>query len=372
MQLTCMEITKAANFTQMTSSGMHPFDFQETGAPTVQMLSIDEIAPYVKNTRTHPPNQINQLAASIKKFGFTNPILIGTNNTIIAGHGRFAAAKQLGLIEVPTISLAHLSTSEQKAYVIADNKLSDMSGWDDSILESELESIADELDLSDPDLANLFSFDAFTLYKVEQLSVTDIKPHPRNYKDHPEDQIAHIQQSIKEHGIYRNIIIAKDGTILAGHGVTKAAISLGIKNVPCLRLNIEPTSVKALKLLAADNEVSHLGTSDDRTLSNILKQILEDDDLLGTGYDEKMLANLLFVTRSASEISSFDAAAEWVGMPEYEGAEQPMKCIVSFKNETDKAKFCDLLGIAYNEKLSFSTWYPFKDRQDLSAVRLQG
>ncbi len=83
----------------------------------------NDLIPYVNNSRTHSDEQVSQVAASIKEFGFTNPILVDADNGIIAGHGRLMAAKKLGLQEVPTIELGHLSDAQKKAYVIADNKL---------------------------------------------------------------------------------------------------------------------------------------------------------------------------------------------------------------------------------------------------------
>jgi DNA modification methylase len=102
---------------------------------------------YDRNARTHSDKQLTQIATSIKKFGFVNPVLIGADNIVIAGHGRVLAAIQLGLDEVPTIELAHLSDGERRAYVIADNRLAELSGWDRGILAIELTSLAD-LELS--------------------------------------------------------------------------------------------------------------------------------------------------------------------------------------------------------------------------------
>ena len=102
---------------------------------------------YDRNARRHSDKQVTQIATSIKKFGFVNPVLIGADNIVIAGHGRVLAAIQLDLGEVPTIGLAHFSDGEQRAYVIADNRLAELSGWDRGILAIELTSLADlELD----------------------------------------------------------------------------------------------------------------------------------------------------------------------------------------------------------------------------------
>ncbi|MFO8126533.1 site-specific DNA-methyltransferase [Yoonia sp.] len=106
-----------------------------------------KLIAYDGNARTHSAKQIAQIAASIRTFGFLNPVLIGSDGIVIAGHGRVAAAMQLGLGEVPTIELAHLSDAERRAYVIADNRLAELAGWDRDILTIELQSLADmELD----------------------------------------------------------------------------------------------------------------------------------------------------------------------------------------------------------------------------------
>jgi DNA modification methylase len=106
----------------------------------------EDLIPYAGNARTHSDKQVAQIVASIRQFGFTNPVLIDTNGSIVAGHGRVAAAKQLGLIEVPTVALTHLTPAERQAYVIADNRLAELAGWDREILKIEFQALA-ELDL---------------------------------------------------------------------------------------------------------------------------------------------------------------------------------------------------------------------------------
>ena len=110
--------------------------------------NIDEIVPYVNNTKKHPQSQIDKIKASIKEFGMCNPILIH-NNTIIAGHGRYEALRQLGYKEVPTIDLSHLSETQRKAYIIADNRIGEYAIWDNELLAielSELDSIGFDLE----------------------------------------------------------------------------------------------------------------------------------------------------------------------------------------------------------------------------------
>ncbi|RKM32986.1 DNA methylase [Moraxella catarrhalis] len=126
--------------------------------------SVDQLIPYVSNSRTHSDDQITQIASSIKEFGFTNPVLIDENDGVIAGHGRIMAAKKLGLDEVPTITLAGLSDTQRKAYVIADNKLALNADWDFTLLKTEIEAIQ-ALDFN----LDLLGFDHQELMDVLQL-----------------------------------------------------------------------------------------------------------------------------------------------------------------------------------------------------------
>lgn len=115
----------------------------------IEQLDVSVLVPYAQNSRTHSNEQIDQISASIKEFGFTNPILIDENGGIIAGHGRVMAAKSMGLKQVPCLRLAHLSENQKRAYVIADNKLALNAGWDDTVLKLELQALMDDgFDLS--------------------------------------------------------------------------------------------------------------------------------------------------------------------------------------------------------------------------------
>tara|TARA_R110000744_G_scaffold246828_1_gene363293 strand:- start:73 stop:672 length:600 start_codon:yes stop_codon:yes gene_type:complete len=121
-----------------------------------------ELIPYVNNSRTHSDEQITQVAASIKEFGFTNPILLDGAGGIIAGHGRLQAAKKLGMKEVPTITLLNLSEAQKKAYVIADNQLALNAGWDMDLLKLEIQTLTElDFDISllgfDDDLIDLLN-----------------------------------------------------------------------------------------------------------------------------------------------------------------------------------------------------------------------
>ncbi|WP_162651904.1 DNA methyltransferase [Lentilitoribacter sp. Alg239-R112] len=115
----------------------------------VKYRPIADISPYQNNARTHSKRQIKQIANSIERFGFTNPVLIADDGDIIAGHGRVRAAELLGMTDVPTLKLSHLDEAERKAYILADNKLALNAGWDDEILAIELQGLIDlDFDLS--------------------------------------------------------------------------------------------------------------------------------------------------------------------------------------------------------------------------------
>jgi site-specific DNA-methyltransferase (adenine-specific) len=107
-------------------------------AKRIEMWPLERLRPYERNARTHSPEQVAQIAASIQEFGFTNPLLVDGSDGILAGHGRLAAAKGMGLAEVPVIVLDHLSAEQRRAYILADNQLALNAGWDMDMLSLEL------------------------------------------------------------------------------------------------------------------------------------------------------------------------------------------------------------------------------------------
>ena len=125
------------------------------GANKIEWQSVEKLIPYAKNARTHSDEQVAQIAGSIKEFGFNNPVLVDKDNSIIAGHGRVMAARKLGMDKVPVVILNHLTESQRKAYILADNRIALNSGWDSSMLSVELQDLKDDIDLSllgfDPD-----------------------------------------------------------------------------------------------------------------------------------------------------------------------------------------------------------------------------
>ena len=132
-------------------------------ARRIEIWPVDRLVPYARNARTHSAAQVAQIAASIAEFGFTNPILVDSADGIVAGHGRLLAARKLELAEVPVIVLDHLSPTQRRAFVIADNRLSDLAGWDDELLKLELAALEAEgfelgvIGFSERELADLLA-----------------------------------------------------------------------------------------------------------------------------------------------------------------------------------------------------------------------
>lgn len=134
--------------------------------PSIKKVKTIDLIPYARNSRTHSDEQINQIAASIKEFGFLNPIIIDGENGIIAGHGRVMAANKLNIKELPCVDASHLSETQRRAYVIADNQLALNAGWDLDMLRFEVSELSDSefnLDLlgfADDVIGKLLDIDA--------------------------------------------------------------------------------------------------------------------------------------------------------------------------------------------------------------------
>ena len=149
----------------------------------IEQRLLSDLIPYINNSRKHSDDQVAQIAASIKEFGWTNPILVDGDNGIIAGHGRIMAAKKLGMTEVPVIELAHLSKEQRKALIIADNKLALNSDWDTNLLAIELKDLQDlgfDLNLTgfaENELSNIIETKNFDVGTIEdQGKLDEIKP----------------------------------------------------------------------------------------------------------------------------------------------------------------------------------------------------
>ena len=154
----------------------------------IEIWPTDRLVPYAKNARTHSPEQVAQIAASIVEFGFVNPILVDSNAGIIAGHGRLLAARKLGYAEVPVIVLDHLSAIQRRAYVLADNRLALNAGWNDELLVEELAALQAEdfsvgvIGFTDAELTGLLAEDAPEIAEAqseEEIPETPVEPVTR-------------------------------------------------------------------------------------------------------------------------------------------------------------------------------------------------
>jgi ParB-like chromosome segregation protein Spo0J len=144
----------------------------------VEQISIEKLIPYVNNARTHSDAQVAQIAASIKEFGFNNPVLIADDNSIIAGHGRVMAARKLGKDTVPAVRLSHLTEMQRKAYILADNKLALNAGWDDELLRIEIKELLDNQFSMD-----LLGFDVEEITRLMDAGISLHEPEEQKYSE---------------------------------------------------------------------------------------------------------------------------------------------------------------------------------------------
>ena len=159
----------------------------------LELISIKKLIPYASNARTHSDDQIKKIQASIREFGFVNPVLIGKDYGIIAGHGRVEAAKREGMTEVPCVWVEHLTEAQKKAYILADNRLALDAGWDMDILRVEIEELKEldfDIDLSgfsdsDFDITEMPSAKEYTAreYQYEHVLVTFEKTRKVEYDE---------------------------------------------------------------------------------------------------------------------------------------------------------------------------------------------
>lgn len=174
----------------------------------INYVDATAITPYARNSRTHSDEQVAQVAASIKEFGWTNPILVDETGTIIAGHGRLMAAQRLGYTEVPTITLENLTEAQKRAYVIADNKLALNAGWDEEMLAVEIEELLDQG--YDTDLLG-FEADEIDSLLAMAHKVDDGFTDPDDVPDIPEEPIS-VKGDVWLLGKHR--VICGDATVL--------------------------------------------------------------------------------------------------------------------------------------------------------------
>lgn len=347
----------------------------QQGSPKIDqeyaLLPLDELRELENNPRI---GDVASLAESMSELGFYGAVIVDRETrTVLAGNHRVKAARASGLTEVPCI-LVDGSGQRGKKIALADNRFAELGQFDPDVLLRELQALDGDLfgtGYGNDALADLMEFGAHP-FDTMTVDIASLRRHPQNYQSHPEDQLAHIMRSIEENGFYRNVVVARDMTILAGHGVVEAATKMGRTRVPVIKLDLDPTEPRALKVLVSDNEINNLAEVDDRLLTELLRTIMHSSDepdteqLTGTGFNGEQLALLTMVTRHSSEIEDENAAAEWLGLPDYTGSEKVLKVVVNFENEADRNDFATTLGIKTEIVERRSMWWPpRKYRTDL-------
>lgn len=199
-------------------------------------------------------------------------------------------------------------------------------------------------------------------YPEEVVALDTLRPHPKNYRHHPEDQLAHLRASLLEHGVYRNVVIAADGTLLAGHGVVEAARSLGLTEIAVKRTPYSPDDSAALKILAADNEIPSLAQDDEQQLVELLRVLAEEETLLGSGFDDASAMRRIVAVDYPEET---DAWNEWRNMPDYtsENERAAFKVIVHFQSHDDADAFFKMI----EQPRRASMWWPQDDGKQRSS-----
>ena len=166
------------------------FSAQAWPAAKVEMWAVENLVPYVRNARQHPPEQIDQIAASMERFGFTIPMLVAEDGTVIAGHGRLMAALQLGLAEVPVMVARGWSEEDRRLYTLADNRLAEIAEWDPEMLRIELGELREDFGIEDMGLIGFSADDLAEILPDALLEITGGLTDPDDVPEVPEAPVA--------------------------------------------------------------------------------------------------------------------------------------------------------------------------------------
>ena len=171
--------------------------------PEYKTISVADLVPYARNSRTHSPQQVDKIAASIREFGFLNPIIVDGQSGIVAGHGRVLAAQKLGLASLPVIEAGHLTEAQKRAYVIADNRLALDAGWDMEMLRIEIGELRDlDFDLSltgfNVEEIESFSFDDDAETEMPALADGDREPFQQMTFTLHDDQVEEVKAAMEK------------------------------------------------------------------------------------------------------------------------------------------------------------------------------
>lgn len=246
---------------------------------------VDKLIPYARNSRTHNDEQVAQIVASIKEFGFTNPILIGADDVIIAGHGRLLAAQRMGLKEVPVVRLPHLTETQRRALVIADNKIALNAGWDEEMLALEMKELG-EMDF-DLDLLG------FSLDELKELNAFG---EPKTTSDTEEDEVPEVpEEAVTKPG---DVWILGEHRLLCGDTTMYDDVKKLMGDDIAMMIFTDPPYNVNYGSSMKDSIRYHAGTLGGRKIMN---------DNLGDGFAQ-------FLTDSLSNLMMFNNGAAYVCM----------------------------------------------------------
>lgn len=319
-------------------------------------VAIDSLTPDPHNARRHPSASIDAIAASLLRFGQRKPIVVQKDGLVVrAGNGLLEAARGLKWTHVAALVVDE-SDADATAFGLIDNRVPELSLWDMGALDVALAETNGALDV--------FGFDDLSAIPTSVAPETLVE-HPRNYRGHPYDQVAHLKESLSSFGVYRNVVVSSDGVILAGHGVVKAARELKIGAIPVRRLSIHSTDPRALRIIAGDNEIARFAETDDRLLVQMLTELRDNGGLLGTGFDDMQLANLATLIDGDARPGRDGANEEWDkgGGSEFVETNEPPKLILSFKDPNDRDELIDRLRVVVWKKIGTAWSAPYPPRE---------
>lgn len=338
---------------------------------TARPVPIGDLILHPLNARDH---DLPTITESLQTHGqFALVYRQKSTGYVIKGNGTTEAALGLGW---PTLDVVTLDIDDDQANRILaiDNRASDKATYHEDALTTLLESFGENLGgtgFEADDLAELLATVAGDLPAPRNMLVTDLHAHPRNYQEHPDDQIEQIMASIRQVGFYRSIVTARDFTILAGHGVAEAARRLGRRFVPVIVLDLDPNEPRALKVLVSDNETGNAAVVADRDLAGLLREIMSSDpfSLAGSGYTAEQLAALEFLIRPPAGKGS----DEWTGLPEFSGANPDPALVIRFDSIADRDRYIVENGFHHVATRGAVTrcWWPDRPGQRTAMLQFE-
>jgi len=314
------------------------------------------------NARKHSARSLEGIRQSLANFGQQKPIVVLKDGTVVAGNGTFLAARSLGWKNLACVVFE--DGDRARAYAIADNRASELSEWDTDELLEQLEQMRDvnfTLGFDEGELQDLIEQQTNPFF-TERVDITKLHPHPKNYRRHTSEQLKHLIRSVETHGFYRSVVVARDYTILAGHGVVEAATLAGKHRIPIIRFDIDSEDPRALKIMTSDNEIQRLAENDNAALLKLLQEIMGEGGLLGTGHDRQSFEVLTGIVEGRIKLAGeVDPYEEWKGMPDFENENVGFrKIIMHFDDQAAVDAFAKLIGQTFTEK-TLATWYPEKE-----------